>query len=315
MGVLGVGLFACTADSRGVEKTKSSQAALNAAPTTQHLAWGDAPGQLGFRPAIREALPMGTPAIAIAPNGSVLVLDALHERVVRAQKGDVSEIAKVPLDCDDIAVASDGAFAVKRSMRPEVLVFSPTGERIGSVDIGAVENADAITLGLSRRVLVSNGFQQTFMAGSPSMQQSKAAIQASARTGAALARDGSGVIAVKHADEVEIQLVPQSDDNAQPKARFSLGKADAARIIGVDGNAACARVEHVGTDVSGALEVKREATCIELTTGKTLFHQALPNVGAYLPRRELAFAHGTLVLARPNGDGLELTTYAVGGVQ
>ncbi len=313
LGVLAVGLFACTADSRGVEKTKSSQAALNVAPTTQHLAWGDAPAQLGFRPAIREAMPMGAPAVAIAPGGAVLVLDALHERVVRAQKGDVSEIAKVPLDCDDIAVAADGAFAVKRSMRPEVLVFSATGEKIGSVDIGAVENADAITLGSSRRVFVTNGFQQTFLAGSPSMPQTKAAIQATARNGAALTADGSGVVAVKNGDEVELRILPQSDDNAQPKARFSLGKADAARVVGVDGNAACARIEHVQTDPSGALLVKREAACIDVTNGKTLFRQDLPGAGAYLPRRELAFARGTLVFARASGDGLDVTTFDVGG--
>ena len=320
LGMLGAGFLACTADSRGVardEKTTSSRAALGADPTTQRLAWGDASGQLGFRPAMREAMPMGAPAIALAPNGSVLVLDALHGRVVRATRGDVSEIAKVPVDCDDIAVAPDGAFAVKRSMRPEVIVFAPSGERIGSVDIGAVENVDAIALGASRRVFVTNGFQQTFLVGSPSMPQTRASILANVRDGAALAADGSGVVAVKSGDEVEIRVVAlaQGADRAQIKARFPLGKAEGVRLVGVDGDAACARIEHVATDASGAIAVKREAACVDLATGATLFRREIPGAGAYLPRRELALAHGTLVFAHATADGLDVTSFAIGGVR
>ena len=90
-----IGAVACTADSHGTDakeqRPASSRSALSVVPSaTQHVAGGEAPGQLGFRPALREAMPIGAPAVAAAPgaSGAVLVLDALRERVVRVQKGD-----------------------------------------------------------------------------------------------------------------------------------------------------------------------------------------------------------------------------------
>lgn len=310
--VVAVGIVGCTADSRGTSDQKTG-VARSSLTTTQRLAWGDGQGQLGFRPGAREAMPMGVPAVAIAQSGAVLVLDALHERVLKTQKGDVVEIAKVPADCDDIAVAQDGGFAVKRSVRPEVIVFTASGEKIGSVDTSAVLDADAISLGTSRRVFVTNGYQQTFLVGSPSMPQTKAQVMANTREGAALLSDGSGVTAVKHGDEVELHVVSQRD----VKARWSLGKADAARIVGANDSVACARIEHVTTDASGALNVKREAACLELASGKTIFRRDLPNPGAYMPRRELSFNGNTLVFARANADGLDVTSYPIeqGGVR
>jgi hypothetical protein len=319
LGVIAIGLGACTAESRSVDqKTQSSSSALTREPTTQRLTWGDAQGQLGFRPAIREAMPMGVPAIAVAPNGSLLVLDALHERVIRTQKGDVVELAKVPADCDDIAIAADGAFAVRRSVKPEVLVFGPQGEKIGSVYTSAVLDADAITLGTSRRVFVTNGFQQTFLVGSPSMPQTKAFVQAGVREGAALLADGSGVVAAKNGDEVELRVIAQTGqtDRSEVRAHWTLGKAEAGRVVGVSGNTACARIEHVTTDASGAIAVKREAACLDLATGKTLFRKELPAPGAYMPRRELSMSGPNLVFARASADGLDVTSFVIeGGVR
>jgi hypothetical protein len=322
VGALAIGVVACTADSRGTDqRTASSRSALSAVPPvaqpTQRIAWGEAPGQLGFRPAFREAMPMGVPAVAAAPGGAVLVLDALRERVVRVQKGDVAEVAKVPQDADDLAVSADGAFAVRRSVRPEVLVFSATGERIGSVDISAVEDVDAITLAGSRRVVVTNGFQQSFLVGSPSMPQTKASIQANVRDGAAFMPDGSGVVAAKNGDVVELRVLAQTDERTQIKAHWPLGNADAARLIGVDGVIGCARLERVGSDQAGAgaIIVKREAVCVDLRDGTAVFRRELPPPGAYLPRRELALSGGNLVLARPTGDGLDVTTWAIGGAR
>jgi hypothetical protein len=320
---VGLGLLAtavigaCTADSpRAAHENAQATRAAIMTETSQHLSWGEADGQLGFRPSFRESVSMGAPAFALV-EGAVLVLDAVHGRVVRVRSGDVSQLASVPVDCDDISAASDGAFAVRRSMKPEVLVFAPSGEKIGSVDTSAVEGVDGITLGASRRVFVTNGFQQTFLVGSPSMPQSKAAIQANVRDGASLLPDGSGVVGRKVGDEVELHVIAQTGDRSGPtpraytKARWSLGKADAIRVVGAEGGVACARLEHVGSDAAGVLAVTREAACVDLATGKTVFRRELPSPGAYLPRRELAMRGSALTFVRATGDGLDIATWPI----
>jgi hypothetical protein len=317
--VLALALGACTgADPRGGEnKTGSQHAALNGVASTQRLAWGEEDGQLGFRPSFREALPAGAPAVAVGPGGQVFVLDALHERVVRAVKGEVVPFAKVPRDSGDLAVGADGAVAVLRSTKPEVLVFTPSGEAIGKVDVSAVEQIDGIALGTSRRVVVTNPFQESFLVGSPSMPQLKAAVLAGKREGAALLDATTGVTTVRRDDgELELHVVQSNQERARTLASFSLGKGDAARIVGASNGVACVRIEHVGQDGAGAVNVDREAACLDVKTGSTLLRTRLPAAGAYLPRRELSYANATLAFAHAEADGLKITSWTVeGGAQ
>jgi hypothetical protein len=314
--VVAASLVACNADSTsrgGEQKTGSVQASLTGQSAKQLLAWGDAPDTIGFRPGARESLAMGAPAVAVGANGQTYVLDALHERVVRATKGDLVTVAKVPRDCDDLAVAADGAIAVRRSVKPEVLVFTPSGELVGKVDTSAVEDVDAIALGSSRRVTVTNPFQESFLLGSPSAPQMPAAVRANKREGAAVMPDGRGIVAV-HTDagELELRVLSQQGESTSVAATLRLGEGDAARVVGVDRGVACARVEHSAQDpASKELSTKREVACVDVASGKTVFREELPPPGAYMPRRELSFAGGRLVFARPTMDGLELTTTIV----
>jgi hypothetical protein len=318
--LLALGVGACTAPSRGGEnKTGTQSAALNG-EVTQHLAWGSDIGQIGFRPSFREALPAGAPAVAVGPGGQVYVLDALNGRVVKATKGDLVPVAGVPSDSDDLAIGADGAIAVHRGVKPEVLVFTPRGETIGAVDVSAVEQVDGIALGTSRRVIVTNAFQETFLVGSPSVPQLRTAILANKREGAAMLDSATGVTAVKRDDgELELRVVAAGADRTATIATHALGKGDAARVIGAGRGAACLRIEHVTQDGQGPLSVEREAVCLDVQTGATLFHTKLPAPGAYLPRRELAFAGSTLAFAHADADGLTVTTWTIpdvaGGVR
>lgn len=313
---LALALGACTADSRGGDGNKATQrAALSGeAMSTQRLGWGDEPGQIGFRPGFRESAPLGAPAVAVGPGGQVYVLDALHERLVKATKGDVVPVAKVPRDSDDVAIGPDGAIAVHRSTKPEVLVFAPNGAPIGKVDVSAVESIDAIALGTSRRVVVTSAFQESFLVGSPAMPQAKAAIVAGKREGAAMLDATTGVTVVRRDDgQLEMRIVQAGEERSTVVATHSLGAGDAARVVGAGRGVACVRIEHVGHDAAGAVSVEREAACLDVKTGSTLFRTRLPAPGAYLPRRELTFNNSILAFARAEADGLTVTSWVVEG--
>lgn len=313
---LGLVLAACGQDGRDkAEETSTAPAALGVAIGARTIPWGDA--TLGFQPAGTNSAALGVPAVAIG-RGGLYLLDALHGRVVRVDGDKLTKIASVPVDSDDLAFGPDGAFAVKRSIKQEVLVFGPDGAPAGRVDTGALDAISTITLGRSRQVLAQNGFQETFSFGSPSVPQLPAQVLAAKREGSSFLSSGDGVVAI-HTDagELELRTVPAGGReaarrNAVPKT-VSLGKGTAARVVGTSGSLACARVEHVTQEASGALVTAREAACVDMNDGRVVLRTALPAPGAYVPRRELVFANGMLAFARPTEAGLELQTWKIDG--
>ncbi len=306
-------IAACGTDAKS-EKTGATRAALNGQAVSQRIAFGDDASQLGFRPAFRESQPLGAPAVAVGAGGQVYVLDALHERVIKATKGDVVPVAKVPRDADDLAIGPDGAIAVRRSTKPEVLVFAPNGEAVGKVDVSAVEAVDGINLGTSRRVIVTNAFQETFLVGSPAMPQTKASVLAGKREGAAMIDATTGVTTVRRDDgQLELRVVQAGVDRTTTLGAFSLGAGDAARVVGASKGVACVRIEHVAQTTEGALSVDREAACLDVKTGREVFRTRLPAAGAYLPRRELTYSNNVLAFARAEADGLTVQTWVVEG--
>ncbi len=305
-----------SAEARAVGAAALTSADLGAGRVVE-LPWGSGAAALGFRPAVQERAAIGAPAFAVDGRGSVLVLDAVKGRVVRVHGTELAPLASVPKDADDIAVSSDGAFAVRRSVTPKVSVFDPAGHFIGDVDTGAVRDVDLIALGPSRRVMVTSPYQETFVAGSPSMPQERMAVLSTKREGAFARRDGQGLVVVRTDDgQIELRVVARSteeDGRSRVTARHALGGASAARLVGVSGDIACARVEHVSEGAGGAVSVRREAVCANAVDGRVTLRVDLPSPGLYVPRRELVVGAGSLVMARPTERGLELRSWQVGG--
>lgn len=325
LAVVALGAAACTSEPRPArsEAISVGVAALTAADLSPgkvvELPWGPQGGALGLRPAVKERETLGAPAVALDARGQILVLDAVKGRVVRVHGTELAPLASVPKDADDLATSADGAFAVKRSVTPKVSVFDPSGHLLGEVATGAVRDVDAIALGPSRRVLVTNPYQETFTAGSPSMPQERGAVLTTKREGAYTRTDGAGLVVVRtEAGEIELRVVARSaeeDGRARVVARHALGRATAARLVGVSGDIACARVEHVTTSPTGEVAVRREAVCANAVDGRVTLRAALPAPGLYVPRRELAVGAGKLVFAHPTERGLELRAFDVGGAR
>jgi hypothetical protein len=252
----------------------------------------------GFVRASTERAARGAPAVAVDRDGRVFVLDAINARIARVADDDLVDVAEVPPDSDDLAIGPDGAFAVHRSVKPEILVLDPEGRKVGVVDTSAVADVDGIALARSRRVLVTNSFQETFSLGSPAMPQLPSAILDGKRENDVQAvRTESGNLELRGADGA---------------TRVRLGPGDAARVIGTSGDLVCARVEHViQREAAEAIRVRREAACVDMRTGRVALRVDLPPPGAFVPRRELAFAAHTLVFAQPTDRGIELQKWSV----
>lgn len=314
---------ACATAPRDSDKVDTTRAALDSTPSRRAIAWGDGPTDVGLRRgglAGTERLAMGVPAIAVGPKGEVLVLDALHRRVVRLQaEGDLVAVAHVELDAHDLAVGPDGAIAVSRAMSTRIAVFDPSGRPAGEVDASIVRDVDTLTLGPSRRVSVRNPFQDTFLLGSPSFPLPAPAVLHSKREGAGFLPDRAGLRVTKN-DDGSIDLLVSAragDDRSAVVARHRVGSGSAARIVGTVGTVSCMRVEHAAAAVTGEIEVSREAVCVDAANGEIVLRVELPPPGIYTPRRELAMggSPAKLVFAHAEEEGLVVSTWALGGAK
>lgn len=303
-------------ESVGTSTTRSGlTAGATGVPGTQLVAWGEGPSALGLRAEVSERAAFGAPAVAIGPGGEVFVLDAVKQRIVRIGR-EVTALATVPRDADDLAISADGAFAVHRAMTPKILVLDPAGQRIGEVDSQGVGDIDAIALAPSRRVVVRTAFQETFQLGSPSVPQLPQAIARSRKVGAELLAGGDGVVVVAKDGVAELRVMTQAADqegHAEARATWPLGHATSAHVVGASGRTVCMRIEHVDTTAEGPIAVSREARCIDTSSGATVFRTDLPAPGLYVPRRELTFSRNLLVFAHPEKEGLRVSTWAVEG--
>lgn len=293
-----------TASTSSTETVGATSAALDAT-TTQTIAWS----VVGLREGGAEHAAFGVPAVAVGPNGDVFVLDAVNRRIVRATGREVLPVAsEVPLDADDLGVSNDGATVVHRAMSTKVLVLDPHGAKIGEVDTQGMGEVDSVALGASRRVIVKSAFQETFQLGSPHAPQLPEAAYRTRKVGAELLSSGDGVVTIVKDGSAELHVVAQGE-HAGDRNVFSLGSAASAHIVGVSANVVCMRIEHLTSD--GPIAVEREARCVDAKSGKTVFKTDLGAPGLYVPRRELTFARGRLAFAKPEKQGLVITTWAV----
>lgn len=263
--------------------------ALGAAPTYQ-LAWGSGPAEAGLRRAITEHPAMGPSAIAVAPDGTPLVLDRLNQRVLRLAEGGrpPQVIAQAPEDAEDLAISPDGVLALYSPLRARVWVYGDDAPAELSVP-RLIREVRGVTLGRSRQILVDTAYQETYSLGSPSVPQSEAAIFGQRREGAALLADGRGVAVHLLADGRPELLLRRPGERLAAAARIPLPEQVlAARVVGVAGRAVCLRLEQAQATSGPAFNVSRRVVCHDVDSGARLLARDLPAPGLYLPSRELA---------------------------
>ncbi|MBI4953464.1 MAG: hypothetical protein HY908_15650 [Myxococcales bacterium] len=324
---LGLGLGACAERPSEPERTGAAAAAERAAERPSDgrvlLAWGSGPGALGYRAPGFERVAEGPSALALAPDGSVLVLDRLAGRIARVGAGGALEtFASVPEDAEDVAVGPDGAVVAWSPLRAQAWLFEAAGAAAGELALSrSLREVVGLELGASRRVAARTAYQELVDLGSPAAPTPLEVGLAGKREGAFVDDAGRGLAARVSRGTAELWVVLQAGPaatgaaaspgrRAEPVARHAIpGAVDAARVVGRSGDIACLRLERVVAEP--AVAVTRRAVCLDARDGALVLDVELPPPGTYLPRRELAVGPAGLVHGRPTADGLELVRHVL----
>src|SRR5690348_14323281 len=120
-------VFACTSSVR--EDSFESSVDVREGCREQTLAWGTG---VGLRPAALESRAWGPQSIAVAPNCSALLLDAVNQRVLRLEPHSAYDdnarvvATGIARDAEDIAIGADGSFAVWSPLQAKAWMFEPS---------------------------------------------------------------------------------------------------------------------------------------------------------------------------------------------
>jgi len=314
--------FVACAVAEKSETTAPGASKLESAPVLgerfeRTFAWGTAEDAFRRTPAVPESVVYGPSAVAVAHDGRPLVLDRLAGRVVTLDAtSTLRSVATVPVDAEGIAAGADGTWLTWSPVRARVAVFDAHGRGVGELAVPR-ELIDAVSfdLGISRRVRLRTGYQETLELGSPSAPLPLPVALRTKREGAYQLADGRGVAARAGAGGASLVVVSQPADEAarsQIEKELPLpGAPSAARVIGGEGNVVCVKSERVTS--TPALSVSRRASCLDVTSGAVVFDEALPAPGLYVPRTEVAFGAGRLAFIHPTEKGLTVTSVAVLG--
>ena len=288
-------------------------------PAVVVLAWGAGHGEVGLRPAKPHQPADGVTSVALAADGSTLLLDRVNHRVVRlGPSGSTSDawvLTGAPPDAEDLAVAQDGAIGLYSPLRARLWVHEGT-QVIAEVDVPrGLRELVSIDFGPSRLVLARTAHQETYRLGSPSTPQTLPSVLQSKREGAFELPDGAGVATKLDAQQRPVLIVIENGkDRARVLRSFSVsGKPVlSARVVGVQDGVACVRIEH--EHPGSVIQTSRSVACLDTTSGSKVLESDLGLVDdVYVPRRSFAMggSPARLVFMQPRSDGLHVTTWAV----
>jgi hypothetical protein len=298
----------CDTASRERAGTEAQSDALTATLTVT-VPWGSDAQSLTVRRPGNEIVADGPNAIAIDTNGRVLVLDRLAGRVVSVTAdGRLSRVVDVPFDAEDLA-AKDAIVAFS-PVRATAWLYEHDGRSAGEIAVPRVlRDVHHVELGLSRNVLVRTGYQEQLSLGSSAAPLPLAVTLSTKKEGAARLADGRGVRVRVDGDRAVLEILAEKErERTAVAARYDLGAATAARVVGVDGELACVRLERVTS--TPAIDVARRAVCVA-SDGRVLLRTDLPPPWHYLPRSELAVGGGMLAHIQPSDRGLVVRRWAI----
>lgn len=289
-------------------KTAEAPVALT---TDQHrLNWGD----LTQKPGGFEQQAEGPSSVAVTPNGTTLVLDRLGGAIVAVDpEGKTHKLAPVDEDVEDIAVGPDGAIVAYSPLRARAWIFEDDGSPAGEVSIPRTfREITNVGLDGSRMVRLRTFHQETYTVGSPNAPLALPVAMRTKKEGSYQLADGTGVATLAKDGHAVLTLVRQATEGnkAELVAKHTIaGEITAARVVGVSGEIACMRTEHVTS--TPKISVSRRAVCMNVATGEVTLDTALPAPGNYTPRRELAVGAGMLAFIHPTPDGLTVSRWKI----
>lgn len=312
-----IGLWAPRSTPASAQSPTDTQ--TQAASPTHHtlVPWGSGDAQVGLQPPATDSPASGVPSLAVAADGSVLLLDRLNRRIVRLDRHlnprGPWTVAEIPPDAEDVAVAADGATAAYSPLRARVWLHHD-GNPIGEVHVPrGLRELQTISVGPSRNVLARSAHQETYRLGPPSAPQSLATVLHSKREGAYQRHDGVGIATRLDAKRrPELLVIGRDGERTRTVARHALGDETvlSARVVGLEGDLACVRLEH--RLAAPGFRVGRSVVCLDTRSGDRVFERDLGAVrDVYVPRRSFATGGNParLVYIEPSDAGLRVLAW------
>ncbi|MEZ4226126.1 MAG: hypothetical protein R3B13_34590 [Polyangiaceae bacterium] len=278
------------------------------------IPWG---GPQGFtlRQAESESVAYGPNAVAVAADGSSLILDRLAGRIARVSpSGGVSTFAAVAVDTEDLVAGAESVVAFS-PVRARAIFFDGAGTSVGELAVPReLREITRLSLAPSRRLVAHTGFQESLELGSPSAPMALEVTLAGKREGSYRLPDGMGVAVRAIGGRAELLVMRQREGSArsQVERSFTLGgEVTAGRVIGGSGSTVCVRTERVRS--LPQIEVSRRIVCLDATDGSARLSLVLPPPGIYQPRTEAAIAAGRLSFIVATESGLLLHNRRIDG--
>lgn len=313
IGVLAAAL-GCVSDGEGASSSALRAGAEAPRCNTQLIPWGQERDQLGLVPAGLERAARGPLAVAI-DGADTLVLDNERARVLRVAPDGASRVAISGLDrtATDVAVGRDGTIAAFSPLRGRVQLYDGSGGSLGALTVPrALRAVSRIELEPGRRVVAYSAYQERYSLGGPSAPLAFESTLRSRLEGAHRSETGLAVTAVARGGAARLQILRAPEDGRRAVLSHELPiphQPDAAQIVGGRGPLVCARTENIDPGRT-QIAVERRLQCVNSSTGVWNVDRPLPEVGVYLPHRELSIDADAeslrFVHARPTELGLEL---------
>jgi hypothetical protein len=201
--------------------------------------WGDGPDEVGLEVG-RGLDPVGASAFDVEADGSILVLDHAHRRLLRWDTGATAPV-RVPLSVNgaiaDIAAAADGSFYVlettsRDERAPLLRRFDGNGRELEAVE-AAERSPTQVRVGPDGPIVLqrpSHQWMPAFVAGVPATPSAQ---RRRGRMGRVL-RSGEEIVAFRHANELRIALVANGAINRAWRitSETALGEVQLAEPLG-----------------------------------------------------------------------------------
>jgi hypothetical protein len=273
------------------------------------LPWGDAEGEIGLIPPAEERIATGPSSLAVGPDGTLWVLDAVNARLVHlSRRGDWLESIPSPSEADDLAVGPDGRLYVLSLMNRQVAVIQPNGPTETVSFSMALRLIAGIQLDERGHVLLQNAYQETFdlgrpgaWVGWPGLLHTKIegipGVSGGPRLQAALI-DGSAALVTPSRGQGVGDTWPLPETEGVASVRLLDSEPDGGAVV---------LLEWFRDD-----RVARSVRWLD-PQGRPVTEQELPSAPMTFPFRELAVGpSGFLHQLYPQPDGLHIRSYPAG---
>ena len=287
---------------------------LSSFPDEVVLGWGRASREVGLLIGASERLPFGPQSIAVAPDGSVWILDPHGRRLVHLDpQGAWLDPQPCPPGATDLTVDRQGRPVVLSRVNRRVSVIGPPDHEVAVP--APIRHVTGVLPGADDHVLIATAHQETFDLGRPGDWIDWPQLLVTRRTGIPGRSAGPRVQAMLR-DGRALLLYPNQSGSPDDRSETEvpLAKTEGvASVVVLDSLPDRSTIVLLEWFVDGRVE---RTIRLNDADGVAVREVRVPSSPLFFPFREFAPAAGSTILQLyPQEDGLHIRTIRLGGAK